>query len=141
VAEANLAIARHFGTRSGLRRTWVRLGERGRRDPPAAEARAGRKSFSRRQLRNELKEPVGGLVGILTIFAIKSTPSRAIKPFDRCRSVAGLVKGDPRTRVELVSCPSQAGRPASRVCGLCILDLLRESVITLTKTLRNNLID
>src|ERR1700730_15976383 len=30
-----------LGSRSGLRRTWVRLGERGRRDPPAAAARRG----------------------------------------------------------------------------------------------------
>jgi hypothetical protein len=32
--------------RSGFRRTWVRLGERGRRDPPAAEARRGESLFS-----------------------------------------------------------------------------------------------
>ena len=52
-------VGRKLHLSSGFRRTWVRLGERGGRDPPAAEARAGRKSFlPEKQLREELKEPV-----------------------------------------------------------------------------------
>ena len=47
VAGSNSGDSQTLDSRSGLRRTWVRLGERGRRDPPAAEARRGESLFSR----------------------------------------------------------------------------------------------